>query len=65
MIPQTSREIIEEILLEKEYSIELIAKEVQVSKRSIQRIAKGEKPCYKVSMRLIRLYVRVKLGDSL
>ncbi len=64
MIPQTSREIIEEILTEKEYSVELIAKEIQVSRRSIQRIYKGEKPSYKISMRLIRLYIKVKLSDT-
>ncbi len=63
MIPQTSREIIQEILAEDEYTVESIAKELQVSKRSIQRISKGENPSRKIVVGLIRLYLQIKFAD--
>ena len=59
MMPYTSKEMIESIIQDGKYSIDDIAKMTGVCVKSIQRIARGDTSSGKLTLALMKVYIRI------
>lgn len=65
MIPLRTNELLDKIMNEHGFSIETIARRMNVSRRSIYRVINGEKPSGKLVVALIRLYLQLNTDQTL
>jgi DNA-binding XRE family transcriptional regulator len=59
VIPLRTNELLDMIMNEHGFSIETIARRMNVSRRSIYRVLNGEKPSGKLVVALIRLHLQL------
>lgn len=62
MIPLKSSDLLSKMMKENDLNVEMMAQKLGVSRRSVHRLLKGEKPSGKLVVALISLYLRLN-GD--
>jgi plasmid maintenance system antidote protein VapI len=64
MIPLKSSDLLIKIMNENDFDASVVAKKLGVSRRSIHRLLKGEKPSGKLVVSLIALYLHLNAQEE-